>query len=82
MLKVCKQECNECLFSENRIVSGKRMKEIIKDCVKNDTHFICHKGTIKNQDIVCGGFYKRFSTNLIRIAGRLGAIKYIDEVKL
>jgi hypothetical protein len=34
-LKVFKECCKNCLLSEDRIVSSKRAKEIIKDCVEN-----------------------------------------------
>jgi hypothetical protein len=37
-LKVFKECCKNCLLSEDKIVSSKRAKEIIKDCAKNQTH--------------------------------------------
>lgn len=78
MLKVCEKQCDQCLFSKNRIVSGRRMKEILTDCIRNDSHFVCHKGTIENENIVCRGFYDNYSTNLIRIMGRLNGITFIN----
>lgn len=78
MLSVKSKQCDQCLFSKNRIVSASRMKEIVKGCVRDDTHFECHKGTIEGKRIVCAGFYQRFSTNLIRISGRLGMLKIVD----
>ena len=72
-LKVCSQKCEQCLFSENRIVPKKRMKEILKQCKREDTHFVCHK----TDDAVCAGFYESRSTNLIRIMQRLGGINYV-----
>lgn len=45
--------CDECLFSKNRIVSRERMKEVLADCKKKDTHFVCHKVKIG----MCRGFY-------------------------
>lgn len=77
-LKVCKDACDQCLFGKNKIVSEKRKIEILKDCIKNDTHFECHKGTIVGENIVCSGFFQKYSTNLIRIMGRLGAIEFIN----
>lgn len=77
MLEVKKESCDQCLFSKARIVSSQRMKQILKDCSRKDAHFSCHKGTIEGKDIVCNGFYNSFSTNLIRIMGRLNAIKFV-----
>jgi len=75
-LKVCKEQCDQCLFSKNRIV--KRFKEIVTGCQNKDTHFECHKGTIKGENIVCAGFYNRFTSQMIRIAGRLGMIEFVN----
>ena len=73
-LKVCETQCNQCLFSENRIVSDARARQIIAECSRNDSYFICHK----TKDAVCRGFYDRFSTNLIRIMQRLNGIEFVN----
>ena len=78
MFKVKKECCNECLFSKNKIVSDSRKSNILKDCVRNDSHFICHKATIDGEDICCSGFYKTQSTNMIRISRRLNMIEMVD----
>lgn len=72
------RRCDECLFSENAIVSNKRRKAILKDCQRADIHFECHKGTIAGEEICCRGFFETRSTNLIRIAERLNRIIWID----
>jgi len=84
MLKVFKECCNNCLLSEDRIVSPKRAKEIIKDCSGNQTHFICHKASMKNEDVVCKKFYDTigYKSQLVRIAQRLGAIEFIEQTDL
>jgi hypothetical protein len=50
MLKVYKECCKNCLLSKDRIVSAKRAKEITKDCIKNQNHFICHKATQEGKE--------------------------------
>ena len=40
-LKVFKECCNNCLLSEDRIVSPKRAKEIIKGCAEKQTQLSC-----------------------------------------
>lgn len=78
MLKVCEGKCDQCLFSENRIVSGKRMKEILNDCRRQDAHFTCHKASIEGKDVCCRGFYDTQTSNLIRIMQRLNGIQFVD----
>lgn len=82
MLKVCSKQCDQCLFSKNRIVSGPRMASILNDCKNNDTHFICHKGTIAGENVVCKGFFDTQTSQMIRIAGRLNMIKEVDPETL
>jgi hypothetical protein len=76
--KVCERECSQCLFSSNRIVSSTRMAEVLRDCQRKDTHFVCHKASIEGENVACRGWYDRFSSNLSRIAGRLGVIEFVD----
>ena len=78
MLKVMDKCCGQCLYSKNKIVSSKRKREILEGCKRSDTHFSCHKSTIVGEDVVCRGFYERESTNMIRIAGRLGMIDIVS----
>jgi len=77
-LQVMREACGECLFSPKRIVSAKRARDVLADCARTDTHFLCHKGTIVGQDIVCAGFYAARSSQAIRMAGRLGIIVMVD----
>ena len=74
MLDIKKRCCGQCLFTENKIVSDERKMEIINKCVKSDTHFICHK----TDDVVCKGFYSKFTSQSIRIAHRLGGVNMVD----
>lgn len=84
MLEICEERCNQCLFSEDRIVSKARMAEIIRDCRRNDNHFQCHKHTIAGADVMCRGFYEtQPPSQMLRIARRLGVVKFVPlpEVK-
>ncbi len=78
--KVQKRQCNQCLFSENRVVSQKRAESIIKECIRDDTFFQCHKGTLKNQDICCRGFWDNFKDrfNLGRVVQRIGGPQFVE----
>ncbi len=78
MLKVKKKCCGKCLFGKNKLVSDTRKESILQDCTKNDDHFLCHEGTLNGDKIVCAGFFKTSSSQMIRMAGRLKMIKFID----
>ena len=73
MFKVKKECCEECLFSENKIVSSKRKADILRGCMQDDTHFICHK----SEDVCCKGFYDRVDSQMIRIAQRLNMVEFV-----
>lgn len=76
--KVFDKPCDECLFGPNKIVSDKRMQEVINGCVRDDSHFICHKASMNKDDICCRSFFERFTTNLERMCGRIGMLFLID----
>ena len=78
-LKVYKECCKNCLLSKNRIVSPKRAKEIVSNCSKEQTHFICHK----TDDVVCKSFYDKlgFVSQMVRIAQRLNAVEFVEQPK-
>lgn len=78
ILQVYNERCAECLFSKNKIVSDSRRREILAQCARDDSHFVCHKASILCRNVVCRGFYDTRSTNAIRIAGRLDALEFID----
>jgi len=83
-LKIFKECCGNCLLSENTIVSPKRVKEIVKDCANNQTHFICHKSSMKDEEVVCKKYYDTlgYKSQLVRIAQRLGAIEFVEQTDL
>jgi len=77
VFKVYETKCDQCLFSKDRIVSNSRRVEVLAECKRRDSHFICHKATLLNQDVCCRGFFDTQTSQLIRIAGRLGAIEFV-----
>ncbi len=52
------RRCDQCLCTRNRIVSGERAAQIIRDCRRNDQHFICHKGSIAGKIVHCRGVHE------------------------
>lgn len=85
MFKVMARQCDECLFSRDKIVDDKRRKQVLEKCLREDRHFICHKATLAgSQDVCCRAFYEQLGSriNLIRIAQRLHAVEYVEESAL
>lgn len=84
--KVCEERCDQCLFSKTPIVSDARRRQVLRDCAREDRHFVCHKhGTgdadgLHGEDVCCRGFYDAnpMRTNLMRIAHRLGAVEFVS----
>jgi hypothetical protein len=62
-------------------VSDARRSGILRKLARDDTHFICHKATIEGQEVTCRGDYNRnpMRTNLMRIAARLGVVRFCDD---
>lgn len=79
MFEVTKERCGECLFSPNKIVSDKRRAQVLRECKREDRHFICHKATLQDREVCCAGFHEAFPHvgNLHRIAGRMGWVKLV-----
>lgn len=80
-MRVYKECCKNCLLSPDAIVGAKRRRDIIQDCAQNQTHFICHKATIEGKDICCKTYFDTLGhlSQMVRIAGRLGMIEYVDQ---
>lgn len=78
-MKIQKTKCNQCLFTKNRITPTKRAEEVIRDCLKRDKYFICHKAQFKDSDVCCRGFWDNYKNNFNsgRIAQRLNVIKEV-----
>jgi hypothetical protein len=81
MFKVCKEPCAQCLFSKNRIVSAKRVKEILTECKRRDIHFVCHKSSMEGGDVCCRTFFDTQNSQMIRIAERLNMVEFVDPTK-
>lgn len=77
-LLVAHKRCNECLFTNNRVVRPGRREDILAICKKHDSSFVCHKATLKDRAVVCRGFFEETPSTICQIAGRLGWVKFVD----
>lgn len=81
--QVAKKRCDQCLLSSAKIVSDERRADLLQTCATEDRHFVCHKFSIAegpDSQVCCRGFYDQdpAATNLMRIAGRLSAVEFVD----
>ena len=78
-LKVYDKACNECLFSKRRIVDEARAKQLIADALEQDSFFICHKSTIRDEVVCCRAFYEqhRCDTVALRLATLLNGVEFV-----
>ena len=74
---VQQKRCDECLFSEGKIVSDERREEVLRECQRLNTHFICHKASINGQDVCCRGFFDEGRDARSRLASKLGLVEFI-----
>lgn len=81
MLKVYKTCCANCPLSKDAIVPPDRRREIVEGCKIDQTHFICHKASMEDKEVLCKTFYDKFGhfSQLVRIAERLGAVQYVPQ---
>jgi len=82
MKKVCSKQCQNCLVTADRIVSPEAAGEILKQCLEDDSFFVCHRATMGdlgegNDQVMCKGFYDL--TDRYQILERVGLIKWIDH---
>ncbi len=76
---IMSRPCDQCLLSPDRIVSARRAAQIIRETVRDDCHFICHKGTLADREIACRAHYdKTGGGQTARIFRRLGMIVEVD----
>jgi len=77
--KVMDRRCDECLFSDDKIVSPERKADVLANCAVNDNHFTCHKVHGTNEDVCCRGFYDtQPPCQLTRIAQRLNMVEFVS----
>jgi hypothetical protein len=79
MFEVCEKQCDQCLFSNNKIVPESRKKSLLKKITKEQGFFECHKATIAGKHTCCKGFYDSlgYHSQMIRIAERLNAVEFV-----
>jgi hypothetical protein len=70
-LNLAAHPCSECLTTRNRIVSGSRAAQIVRDCRATDKHFICHKSA-DGELVHCRGVHNINESLAYRVAKAFG----------
>lgn len=81
MFPVYQQQCQNCLLTKKALVDPNRVKEIIKECLDAQTHFVCHKSTLQDDTgVCCRGFFDKYGDEVdkIQIFKRLNLIEFIE----
>jgi hypothetical protein len=82
LFQVMAEQCDQCLFTKDRLVPGSRAAEVIKRCKSNGTHFICHKATIAgDKNVCCRAFFDTQDTLVIQLAKALNLVRFVEVEK-
>lgn len=74
--------CDQCLTTRQRIVSGTRAAQIMRDTRRMDCAFVCHKSP-NGRKIACRGHHDATGGGqMARIADRLRMVIEIDPATL
>jgi hypothetical protein len=68
-------------MGKNRIVSQERAESIIQSCLKDQTHFICHKSSINDGgNVACRGFFDKYKNEVLKfvLAEKLGLVEEVE----
>lgn len=83
VLLLAAKRCGQCLTTRNRIVSGERAAEIVRDCRRRGVHFRCHKGQAAGLIVHCRGVHEIAESTAYQFAARLGIeIREVDPDNL
>lgn len=82
-IKVCNKPCNQCLFSDAKIVNDERKQSIINELEAEDGWFICHKSPDNYEGKhMCNGWYTRYKHGgLLKLAVSMGLLKLVEVPK-
>lgn len=72
VLHLASKQCDECLFTKNRLVTGERAAAIIRECKQEDKQFICHRGSEAGVNLHCAGMHKLQPSRSYRLAEMIG----------
>jgi hypothetical protein len=82
--RMCAEQCSTCIFRPGNPMDLRpgRLRDITRSALRADSFIVCHSTLPGPQQVappaICRGFADRYSTNLLRIWGRLGGFVDVD----
>lgn len=83
-------QCKTCIFGANTPITPESFEQYKQDWQDEDCHHICHQDSARdyeNASITCRGYYEAAMRGdvhmgqLMRIAGRLNMVRFVDIPK-
>lgn len=76
---VCERMCSTCIFRPGNLMSLEegRVVQMVNDALKKDGQITCHQTLEFRHGAVCRGFFDRHKHGLLRVAERLGFIRFV-----
>lgn len=75
------EKCDTCIFRPGNLMHLEpgRVKDMVDECLKNDSAVICHKTLAEEDNAVCRGFYDAYEANVtpLRLATAMNIIKEV-----
>ena len=79
--EVMARDCGQCLMTKNRIVSGERAAQIVRETRAADIHFVCHKSPSR-RGVACHNHNRQIGSRGRRIGEAFGRIIWVDPQTL
>jgi hypothetical protein len=83
-LRVHSEQCSTCIFRPGNLMKLRpgRLQQLIQLNRRQDSHIVCHQTLKDGMQAVCRGFYDRFTSQMIRICGRMkGGTVFVEPAK-
>lgn len=83
MVHVRARQCDRCLFSRYRLVSGARARAIVRsiEAAQPGGSFICHRGQVSDEPTsICRAWWDRYAMSdiLLRLAVATHSVTYVE----
>jgi len=75
------EQCDHCLLSRDRLVSGRRARQLVADSRATvGGSFICHRDQVSDEHVaICRAWFDRYGDDdtILRLAVAMGIIAYV-----
>ncbi|AWN07782.1 hypothetical protein HOT31_gp111 [Microbacterium phage Hendrix] len=76
------EQCDHCLLSRDRLVSGERARQLIAETrAQKAGSFICHRHQVSDEpEAICSAWFERFAGEdmVLRMAIAMGVVEYVS----